>query len=89
MHWSSVVEWGMALGVAWGASRKMDEFKAMFQKTLDRLAQTSESHGKEIAELKSQVAETNQAVAGLAGVVASAIFEDDDGDGDPEPGPIN
>jgi len=89
VDWSSLLEWSMAAGIAWRASKKMDEFKAMFQATLDKLAQTSESHGKEIAELKSQVAETNQAVAGLAGVVASAIFEDDDGDGDPEPGPIN
>lgn len=90
MDWFKLIEWGGAAAIAWQASRKMDEFKTMFQATLDKLAQTSESHGKEIAELKSQVAETNQAVVGLAGVVASAIYDDGDGDEtDGEPGPIN
>lgn len=88
MDWFKLVEWGGAAAIAWQASRKMDEFKAMFQATLDKLAQTSESHGKQLADLESKVAETNQAVTGLAGIVASAMFEDDE-DNEGEPGPIN
>jgi len=89
MDWSSLLEWSLAAGIAWRASVKMDEFKAMFQATLDKLAAQSEGHDKRLTGLEAQVQETNQAVAGLAGVVASAIFDDDDGEGDPEPGPIN
>jgi len=87
VDWSSLLEWSLAAGIAWRASKKMDEFKAMFQATLDKLATQSEVHDKRLTGLEKQVTETNQAVAGLAGVVASAIFEDDEGD--PEPGPIN
>lgn len=88
MDWSTVAEWGLALTVAFGAKREMGAFRAMFKETLDKLAAQSEAHGKDIAELKAQSKQTNEAVAGLATVVASAFLEDDDAE-DGEPGPIN
>jgi hypothetical protein len=92
MDWVTAVEWGIAATIAIGAKREMGAFRTMFQSTLDKLVATQEAQGKDIAALKAQSAETNQAVAGLAGIVASAIIDDDDtveDDGDTGPGPIN
>lgn len=88
MDWTKLVEWSVAIGVAFGAKREMQAFRSMFQATLDKLAAQSEAHGKDIADLKAQSKQTNEAVVGLASVVASAFLEDDDAE-DGEPGPIN
>ena len=94
MDWWKLFEYSIAVSVAVGAKREMGAFRAMFKETLDKLAATQEAHGKDIADLKAQSKQTNEAVVGLASVVASAFVDDDDedvgtGDGGGEPGQIN
>jgi hypothetical protein len=80
------LDYGFAVGIALLARREFREFRDLFQRSLDALkdqaARSETRHDAtdaRLSRLEEAVSKTNESVAGLAMVVASAIeFEGED-----------